>query len=256
MSIYEDGLEDDIKEAMNSSTGKYSWLQKNCNVWGITTSGWMDMQRWKECEGKVGRKGECMAVAVDVSGRTSMASVCWLFRHKGTWKLKWDTFVPEDVVADDRELWLPWEEWYETTPGSAVSPRRVREHIERKLGKAKPARMYFDALQGDGMMEHFSEEWDMDCVRVTRSASNYGTAMIRLEELVVNGEIVVDANPVARWAMGNVEMKNPAKPMPTQRAGDEDNRIEPAYTALMATLSTVNVEPEQDTPFRDWEFEF
>ena len=105
-------------------------------------------------------------------------------------------------------------------------------------------------------MEHFSEEWDMDCVRVTRSASNYGTAMIRLEELVVNGEIVVEANPVARWAMGNVEMRNPAKPMPTQRAGDEDNRIEPAYTALMATLSTVNVEPEQDKPFRDWEFEF
>ena len=261
VSIFRDGLLTGIGKAMNSPVARTAWLQKNCGVTGISTDGWLDMDKWDEASTKVKwkkmRKRPCLAISVDLSKRTNFASICYLSEAKGGYQCRWDFFVPKGAL-EENPLYLKWaaDDEIQVMPGNAISPRLIREHLDKRLGETECQRVYFDAMQGNALMEYVSEEWGVEAVKVAKNATNYGPAMIRAEELLLNGNLTVDDSPVARWCVANTEVRNVEKPFPTPMGGDAARRIDGALTMLMCTLSTITADKDDDEDeFEDWELD-
>jgi len=206
-----------LDEALEKPEMMDDFMTKNMNIWiNQKEKSYLRMDRWAACgiseenpfpelSGITGYLG------VDLSSKIDLTSVTFVFPiGEGKYAVKSHSFMPEDTMAErektDKMPYRTWERagWITATPGAVVDYNFVKAFVVRTVeenGWIVSENCYdpYNATQFalDMEAEGFTP------VEIRQGIKTLGEPTKNFRDLVLEGKIIHDNNPVLTWAIGN-----------------------------------------------------
>lgn len=193
------------------------FLTKSMDIWvQQRDSGYMDMDKWKECgcndKNKYPNlKGmECVA-GVDLSKKIDLTSIGFEFKLDDGKIAVWShSFIPEDMLSTkiktDKmpyDLWIK-QGWISTIPGAVVDTRYVTEYIhkvEKEYGW-KVQEICYDPYGATQFSNEMQDEGYL-MVEIRQGVRTLSEPTKNFRELIYQRKIIHNYNPVLSWAINN-----------------------------------------------------
>lgn len=256
VSVGEDYYKDRIKNAKESKRSKAAYLTKQLNEWGHSTSGWMDLDRWDKCgdrELKVSdvAKLPCI-ITVDLSSKLDLAEVKLnFFEGYDQDIVKFWTFcnfyLPEARLSktDDQksdayiEQLNEWQDqgWITLAGEETIDYSVIKNDIKGWFKQFRVLKLAYDPwnaqqtindLQNEGMPVERQLEYSQ------AGYKNWSEPMKQTEAMILEKRITHDCNPVMRWCMGNVGVKEDVNQNIRPVKIVDSEKIDGAITLIMA----------------------
>lgn len=260
-----------IKKAKQSKRSKAAYLTKQLNEWGHSTSGWLDLGRWDK--GKMGLSVEDVAhlpciITVDLSSKIDLTEVKLTFfegydQETTEFYVISNFYVPKARLdkSDDqhtdayRQQLSEWEDqgWITISGDETVDYNRIKSDITRWVKSLDVVKLGFDPWNAQQTMNDLQAEGfpaDKMVEYVQSGYKNWSEPMKQTEKMIFEGRIHHDGNPVQRWCMGNVGVKE-------QKSSEAENirpvkvvegeKIDGAVTLIMATGTHMYAVEENDS---------
>lgn len=249
--------EDRIQKAKQSKRSKAVYLTKQLNQWGYSTSGWVDVSIWdRQADEKL--KYEDVAhlpciMSVDLSSKIDLTEVKLTF---------FDGFEQENVVfytfsnfylpearlhkTDDkrsdayRDQLNEWQAggWITITGDETVDYSRIKEDIFEWFKRFDIVKLAFDPWNAQQTLNDLQEEGlpPEKLVEYVQSGyKNWSEPMKQTEAMMLENRIHHDGNPVMRWCMGNVGVKEDINQNIRPVKLVDSEKIDGAVTLIMTT---------------------
>lgn len=214
---------DKVKDHYTRAEGNYAleknfrWLRLNC--WErIKTSGWMGLDFWDLCKGKVDAKrllGRPCYGGLDLSSKQDLTAFVLLFPPDAINK-KWQVlpyfWLPEDTIQERFELdKVKYPEWVDkglvyTTPGNVIDYDFIEKFILDLRSQYDIREIGFDSWNAMQTAVNLENE-GLKMVEVRQGAKSMSSPMKEIEQLVRGRKLVHDGHEVMRWNVGNVQVK-------------------------------------------------
>lgn len=218
-------LRSELKTALADPEKMVNFMIKNMNVWlDAKESGYMDMSKWRNCAATEENpmpdtQGMEVTVGVDLSRTLDLTSVGFeIPLPDGRFAVFSHSFMPEDtydkVVHQGKMPFRVWKEknWLTVTPGAVVDYTKIMEFIP-KFAEENGwiiREICYDPWNATHFAQSMSEEgFEMVEISQQIKVQNYPTKNFR--ELVYQGKVIHDNNPVLGWAMSNAVTKSNAE---------------------------------------------
>lgn len=258
-------LRGELRAALDAPEKMRTFLTKNLNIWiDQRESGYMQMDRWAACKGEIpDLTGQECYIGVDLSAKIDLTSVGFEFPLcDGRYAVLSHSFMPEETLrakmATDK---VPYDQWakqgYITiTPGAVVDYQFVRQYIKDQVAQHnwKVRELCFDGWNAT----QFATEMQSDgyiCVEIIQGHKTLGEPTSNFRELVYQGKIVHDGNPVLTWAMGNAVTRMDANQNIVLDKKKSAQRIDPAAALLNAHVRAMTGQAPVDvSEFTDPDF--
>ena len=272
VSIYKENIEIAIQEAQNSPAMRVSLLQKQCNYWAESANTWISGNLWQSRERELSweelaAKGWPCWIAADMSKTQDTTAICYLFEDPdpetveveqpdGTTKkvlaaprlyAKWRVYLPQKAIDDKRNVLYP--RWVSegdliAMPGPAIIQNDLVQQIEDDCKVLNVQGIAADRMQAQAMLQHFSDNYGIDCIEVNQGGKTWQAAGLQLQHLMVTSDIVFDENGCVRWMATNAIVKDAEKPepkKPSQRA-----KVDALHALLTAMVVKREVKDTDD----------
>ena len=196
----------------------------------------------------------------DLGKRVDLSGVAAVFAlPDGRIAVKMHGFIPENG-ADRHEKTdrVPYKAWAEggcctLTPGDVTDNSYVYNWIcagEREHGW-KVDEVDYDGHNATDLAIRMNEDRNREdwCVEVAQTCAGQNLAVKTFRELLLQGKVVIEENPLALWCLGNaVEIQNNYGDIKlSKRHKDDTERIDPvasAMNALARVLVRLNGKPD------------
>lgn len=261
ISIGEDFLLDQLRDAMNDPRKQAVFKTKHLNVWVNAASPWINLQRFQASADPELRRedlaGAACVAGLDLASKTDIACRADLFRrlHEGQWHyyLFATNYLPEDAVR--REENAHYRGWVEqghilTTPGNMIDLQQIREDLELAHAVCGYEEIAIDAwgsreiapqLQGNGHT----------VVDIPMTTRNLSEPMKLIAALVDAGRFHHDGNPATIWQFANVEVQEDRNENIFPRKGAPERKIDAAVATIVAMARLMVGAKEEERSF--WE---
>lgn len=256
---YEEGrayIRGELRMALDAPEKMRNFLTKHMNIWvQMREGGYMRMDKWAACEGEIPdlRGAECY-VGVDLSAKHDLTSVAFVFpRPDGRYVVLSHSFMPAETVAAKRQqdrvpydLWVQ-QGWITQTSGAVVDYDSVRRYIKERTAEGGweirevcvdpwNASQFATDMMNDGFT----------VVEVPQTIRNLSGPTKHFRELVLQGKVIHDGNPVLTWAMGNAVTRQDANENIMLDKSKARERIDPVTATITAHARAMHAEPEVD----------
>lgn len=249
-----------IKKAKQSKRRKAIYLTKQLNDWGHSTSGWMDLERWDKCgDPKLTIEDvhhlPCI-LTVDLSSKIDLTEVkmtffegydqesveFYVFSHFYLPQARLDKTDDQKSDAYKDQL-NEWEDqgWITIAGDETVNYSVIKQDITNFYQNYDVVKLGFDPWNAQQTINDLQDDGFPvdDMVEYVQSGyKNWSEPMKQTEAMIFEKRIHHDGNPVQRWCMGNVGVKE-------QKSSEADNirpvkisdgeKIDGAVTLIMAT---------------------
>ncbi|MDR0215626.1 MAG: terminase large subunit [Comamonas sp.] len=251
-------LEDDMvaaarkAEAMPSALNNF--LTKRLNVWVNGASAWMDMRAWERC-GWIGLELEDIPTDVpvwlglDLAQKRDFAALCVVWQRDGDWHVCTRLYLNELAVQESGNAHLSgWarQGYVQVTSGDITDFDVVAEDLRVICRDHNVQEVAFDPALSMYFATKLIEE-GLPLVEITQRALFFTPPLIQVENLVHEGKLRHDANPVMNWMVSNLVVKvskfNELRQPTKERA---ENKIDGPIAMLMA-LGRAMAQAEPDT---------
>lgn len=250
-------LEDDMvaaarkAEAMPSSLANF--LTKRLNVWVNGESAWMDMRAWERCA-QPGLilddvpEGTPVWMGLDLAQKRDFAALVAVFQQDGKWHVCTRLYLNELAVQESGNAHLSgWarQGYVQVTDGDITDFEVVAEDMRAICRKCDVQEIAFDPALSMYFATKLIDE-GLPLVEITQRALFFTPPLIQVENLVYEGKLRHDANPVMTWMVSNLvvkvskfnELRAPTKERP-------ENKIDGPIAMLMALgRAMANADPE------------
>ena len=256
---YENGinyLRGQLKIALDVPEKMRNFLTKNMNIWiDAKENGYMDMSKWKVCEGeeKIDLLQYPVWVGIDLSTTTDLTSIGMVFKvDDNKFAIKQHSFMPEDKLHErinsDRVPFDLWEEQghLTTTPGATVDYSFVEQHLLNLRDV------------GFNIQEINYDKWN--ATHFSQIMENHGFLMVEIPQMLrhlsgptkefrskVYSENIIHFNdPLLNWAIGNAVQKQDAQENIMLDKSKSTERIDPVAAIINAFSRATSGEQTQD----------
>ena len=239
-------LESDFENALKDPEKLQLFLTKNLNVWlsSNAMTSYLDYEEWRayqvDCVDFEGRE---VIVGVDLSKSTDLTGVSIVAKDEdGKILVKSKAFLPEEVInAKEISDKLPYtaysqsdKGWLTVTEGKFVDQSNVEEYI-RSIEDTYNCRIKciaFDSWGGLGLMSRLSQDFDVVDVKMTYK--NFSPAIKRFRELVYDGKVLHEYNPILNFCVANAITKSDLQENILLDKKRSPNRIDLLVSAIIA----------------------
>lgn len=259
-------LEDDMvaaarkAEAMPSALSNF--LTKRLNVWVNGESAWMDMRAWERCAqpsltlADVPRDTPVW-VGLDLAQKRDFAALVAVFPQNDKWHVCTRLYLNELAVQESGNAHLSgWarQGYVQVTDGDITDFDVVAEDLRSICRDHDVQEIAFDPALSMYFATKLIEE-GLPLVEITQRALFFTPPLIQVENLVHEGKLVHDANPVMNWMVSNLvvkvskfnELRAPTKERP-------ENKIDGPIAMLMALGRAMALaQPEDNRAKAFWE---
>lgn len=259
-------LEDDMvaaarkAEAMPSALSNF--LTKRLNVWVNGESAWMDMRAWERCA----QPGLTLAdvprdtpvwMGLDLAQKRDFAALVAVFPQNDKWHVCTRLYLNELAVQESGNAHLSgWarQGYVQVTDGDITDFDVVAEDLRSICRDYDVQEIAFDPALSMYFATKLIEE-GLPLVEITQRALFFTPPLIQVENLVHEGKLVHDANPVMNWMVSNLvvkvskfnELRAPTKERP-------ENKIDGPIAMLMALGRAMALaQPEDNRAKAFWE---
>ena len=231
------------QKALRSSGSRAEFRTKHCCQWLASAAMWMDMVRWDRCADRSLKEsdfdGDPVWLGIDAAFKTDIFALIKLFRHDDEYYAFGRYWFPEEK-ARQREYqkiagWAD-EGLITLSPGEVIDIEAVRDEVKRCSGVHELRECAYDpAMLTQFATEMVEERYPM--VEIGQTAARFSEPMKTLEELVLQGQLHHNGDPVLRWMISNVAVRHwrgliqPVKP-----SGQEDRKKIDGVIALLMAL--------------------
>lgn len=192
-----------------------AWLTKMANVWvQAKKDGYMDMKKWKACEvpeAPFDLQSVPVTVGVDLSKKTDLTSVAWVWKKDGIYFAKQHSFIPnmeklnEHIAVDH----FPYDAaeragLVSVTNTPIVDQSAVMDYIKQTAeqnGWAIKCIAYDPSGASKFAMDFSAEGYDLE--EVFQSAKSLNESTLNFREEVYSGRIKYTPDPLLNFAMSN-----------------------------------------------------
>lgn len=253
-----DKMRTDYEDAIKDSEKKNLFLTKNLNIWldTNTTESYLDFNSWLDCqEETVDFYGKDVVIGVDMSKSTDLTGVTIMARgDEGKILMKSKAFLPKDVITEkeisDKMPYSSYlyseKDWLSATDGKFVSQAEVENYIRsiEDTYNCKIKSINFDSWGALYLMSALSQDYEV--VDVKMSYRHFSPTVKRFRELVYDGKLVHEYNPILNFCVGNAVTKSDLQENILLDKKKSQNRIDLLVSAIIAYEEFVDEETTDD----------
>lgn len=232
------------------------------NIWTEQNTRWLSMESWDKCNYDLpDLKGKTCYAGLDLATTTDIAALVLAFPISGQLHLLSYFFVPQEGIKkrSDRDR-VPYIQWVReghiiATEGAVIDYDFIRAklnelseiyHIKEIAIDRWNATHLATQLTGDGF----------EMIGYGQGFASMGAPTKEFERKVIAGEINHGGNPVLRWMVSNVSIKqDPAGNMKPDKSKSTE-RIDGVVASLMALGRVMEYDDERGSAYDSGEILF
>lgn len=186
---------------------------KRLNRPSSTADGWINLEKWKICDGEVDLsflEGKPCAGGLDLASTTDLTSWRLVWHVDGIWYTWGTRWVPEGAVRQRTERGIvPYQGWVETgalhvTEGDVTDYSVVEAQIVSDCERFAPTHIAYDPWNSVELVGRLRDEHGLPMKEFRQGAKSYNSAMQELERAYVSGRIAHGNDPVLNWCAANI----------------------------------------------------
>lgn len=238
-------LQEEKRKALAMPSEQNKFRRLYLNQWVNAAEQWIPLHLWDECEGSVDLEwlaGYPCYGGLDLASVRDLTAFCLVWPIDGRMYVKPWFFIPEHELQE-RSLRdnVRYDQWVkqgciETTPGNATDWRYVRQRIEQLAQKYYVRSIAYDRYGARDIAADLTEQ-GLTVEPVGQGYVSTNAPCKRLEQLVLQRDLVHDGNPVLRWNLDCCKIDSDAAGniKPVKPGGSQSNkRIDGIYALWMA----------------------
>lgn len=248
-SVLEDDMIAAARKAKAMPSALNNFLTKRLNVWVNGESAWMDMRIWEDrALPGIGFDSIPRDVPVwlglDLAEKVDFAALVAVYPLNGLWHVCTRLYLNEVAVANSSNAYLSgWvrQGHVEVTDGNITDFDVIADDIRGLCNSSNVQEVAYDPALSRYFARQLLDE-GLPLVEITQRSMFFTQPLIEVENLVHEGKLVHDGNPVMNWMMSNLvvkvskfnELRAPTKERP-------ENKIDGVLAMLMALGRALSV---------------
>jgi phage terminase large subunit-like protein len=212
-------IRDECRKAQNLPSYENTFRQLYLNQWTEQASRWLSTDRWAAC-GTLDPAGmaalldgrECFA-GLDLGVTGDMSALCTATPNDlGGFDLDWRYWVPRDgkwrQEKDNARQYALWEKQgrLSFTEGEATDFDRVEADI-LELNERRPFRLLCaDRAYATMLLSRLFHNFGLPVKGIAQGPVTLNEPMVRLESMLLDGQLRHDGHPVAAWNAANASV--------------------------------------------------
>jgi phage terminase large subunit-like protein len=213
------GLESMYTDAINEGiSAQTNVMVKNFNIWVRQSKAWIAIQHWNKCRGEINRAnfaGRVCFGSFDLSSKWDLTAFGLLFPptdadDKFTFFCNY--YCPEDgIEIRSKRDKVPYQEWVKAgnliaTPGNVIDYDYIRQDIHAAHAAYKLQAVYYDPMFATETATKLEEE-AIKCTQMRQTQFKFNEPILKLEELILSGQINKGEDPILDWMFENVAIR-------------------------------------------------
>jgi phage terminase large subunit-like protein len=240
VSVKLDNLEAKCRKALSQPSAVPNFLTKHLNVWVSSDSQWMNMLAWEKCGNAELRledfEGQPCWIGMDLAEKKDFAALCLVFRRDEEWIFFPRLYLNEDAIEQSGNAHL--QGWARAghvivTDGNATDFDVIADDLRSFCQRFDVQEIPFDPAMSRYFATKLVQE-GLPLVEIRQAPMFFTQPLIQIENLVLEGKLRFDGNPVMTWMISNVQvsvskfsgLKHPTK-------SREENKIDGPVAMLM-----------------------
>ena len=243
VSVLPDDMEAAARKAEAMPSALNNFLTKRLNVWVSGESPWMDMRAWDRCGGPdlrdlgdfAGRKAW---IGLDLAQKKDFAAISLVFQDDaGKWCVCTRLYLNDLAIQESGNAHLTgWarQGYVNVTDGDLTDFDVVADDLRLLCHDFDVQEIAFDPALSMYFAGKLIEE-GLPLVEIAQRALFFTQPLLQVENMVLEGQLRHDANPVMAWMVSNLvvkvskfnELRAPTKERP-------ENKIDGPIAMLMA----------------------
>lgn len=242
-------LEGQIRSAINDSALEVSVKTKNFNMWVSSKEIWISDDKIRKVMSPVNLddyKDEDCFMGVDLSAVSDLTSTTIMFPPNPDREINPDKFVfktiiylPESELTENvnRYLYMIWkrENYLKVTSGNVVDYDYILKDQININDKNYVVNVAYDKWNATQWAINATEE-GLPLTPYSQALGNFNGPTKTLERLIRTGMVVIDNNPIVRWAFSNVTLKldQHENAKPTKANNEKSKKIDPVISMIQS----------------------
>lgn len=259
VSLDEEWLAGQVEKMQREPSKIASIMTKCFDVWMDAPTVWIPDAQWTDIKSVVPEdslKGcECIG-ALDLAAVNDYTAFCLLFNQANRYQLLWKFWIPEEKVKDRAALMREnanIEEWIRkglitVTEGNVTDYDRVLADIEQLRQEYEIKVIAYDPWNSSAVASKLMER-GVTLEPFTQTIGNYAMPTREFERLVGLGAIDHYDNPVARWMLSNVVIRQDVNGNKRPDKMKSSEKIDGIVAAIMALGQYLSDKGEQESVY-------
>lgn len=242
-----------LKAMAGNDRDRSEFRRLMCGQQVSSDEAWIDPQLWDACAQPIDwtsfLKEPCWA-GLDVSSKQDFTAFCLIWQRAGIYYLKFKFWYPSaDLDLKEKKIGQPLQSWaakgfISLTEGEVIEEAMFDRHIMQTNQQLKLSALGYDPAYAVGLAQRCMEQ-GVNMIPVAQTAARLNEPILRLEDLVKNGLVRHDGNPVMSWMMRCVGVKTDGEGRKKIVKPDRRRhvrRVDGAVAAVMALDQVIRAE--------------
>jgi phage terminase large subunit-like protein len=241
ISVKLDKLEAACKKAIATPSSRGNFLTKHLNVWTNAGVAWMDMEAWNACKDTSIREEQFKDAkgfgGLDLAEKKDFAAKAKVFERAGLYyvfvKLYHNAYAVQESSNAQLLGWVD-EGFVQVNDGNLTDFDAIADDLRSDCVLHDMEEIAFDPALSMYFARKLLEE-GLPLVEIQQKALYFTQVLLQLENLVLEGKIRHDGNPLLTWMMSNlVVKKSKFNELLSPTKDRDDNKIDGAMALLTA----------------------
>ena len=245
ISVDEDFLLSQQRQAINSASKQTRFKTKHLNVWCSAKSAWLNILDWNRCADRTLRREQFLGcenwLTLDLASTSDVCVVMQVFRrkidNKDHYFLFGNYFLPENAIENDRKNKNAYQKWViegflEQHEGAEIDYELIKDCTSSLLSSYQPKDVAYDPWKAAYLAQQLMKD-GAELVEYRQEVKTMSLPMKELEASVKSGRLHHDGNPVLTWMASNVVAKLDAKDNIYPRKEKPEQKIDGIVAAIM-----------------------
>jgi len=250
ITINSDFLKKQVQQAVNSSPDEVGVKTKNLNMWCDSVTVWIPddyiLKATKKLRKEDFRGEECF-IGVDLSSNRDMTAVSYLFVKDDVYRFIIDYYLPRESLKTrpDKELYRDWynHKHLNITAGNVVDYNYISKDIFELDKTVDICLIYYDKYNATAWAIQLTDE-GLPLEPFSQAVWNFNSCTKEFERLILNGQVILDDNPINRYCLRNVEIRKDSAGNEKPNKSSEKKKIDGTIAALQALASYQKISGE------------
>lgn len=252
VSVSLDDMHAQCVKAKASPQSQGEFRTKRCNQWIAADSAWMDMTKWHACaDPKLNEdqfKHEECYVALDAAFRQDLFAKIKLFRRGEDYYAFGKYWVPrpraEEKGGDHYNAWAA-QGLVTLSDGPVIGVDMVKDELRRDADLHVIREVPFDPAQLTQFAGEMLDE-GFKMVEIRPTVLNFSEPMKHVSDLVLQGRLHHNGDPVLAWMIGNVVCHRDHKDNIYPNREHQHQKIDGAIALIMAMARAMAQAPQPE----------
>ena len=244
ISLSEEWLVDQYDKMKREPSKIANIMTKSFNVWMDAPTVWIPDAAWSGIESVVPMEslaGQKCVGALDLAAVNDYCALCLKFNINGRHQFLWRFYIPEDKYRNRAEMqrenanideWVR-KEYIVVTPGNVTDYDYIIRDIAELGEQYEITAMAYDPWNSSSIVPKLVE-LGVNMQPFTQTISNYAMPTKEFERIVGLGIVDHYGNPVARWMLSNVVIREDVNGNRRPDKKKSSEKIDGIVAAIMA----------------------